>query len=788
MLRAGGLIALFAGCVRAAPIVESWPASSPGETVAVAAASLSGWYATADPVEDSVELRDVSGVLKTTITRSQISALLPWMDLNAALDGPTALCFSDSGRLLFVAVQDASPSGDAQPDDAILRYDTQTGDLRVFVRLAITTSDTPSDLPVLLHFRGRLYAGTGAKLTIYRAERNNLTASFLSSYFAQFGGFTGLAIDREQSRLVAALNGQIHTAPAGDGPPVFTYAGEMPGVRAVATSDHYGTDSASNGALYALTRTGSPATSRVLRVPIAQVRGQGLFAPTVYFSTTEELRDLAATADGRLLAATASPRSDAVSIRDGADVRLSYPAWLPDEFSQVVRFAKGLISPDGEPPGWVIDGDVAAGGTRFHPATPDGAAWTVLLLLMNDYRLEGSGGDPEAQALVRTILQRYAGRAPDGIRPLRSADGIYWHWLDPFTGGPKAGWGDSYATMSTMKIVLAAARARAFYPQDAEIRASADAIICGVQNWDSYFHPATRDMYLLGLAGGGPNLGSASGSFHEGVIFAEQAAAYGGASSAAAYAKWIDPSQSPFAVFVAGRPITGGTWGGYQAAFVSLYSLLLQADFRASPAWREDIRSLRLSNAAWTDDAGPKYFTVFSAGTTKSDWGGYNADSLGDHPGNVTTFTSLEAFAAGLGAPSGPDSSSSAEAVAAYNAYRRGARQTFQTGARMLYRRSDVDPAYTPNSAGLPDVALGALGLAELIRPGSVAAVLTGEYPSCSGCAADFNADGTVDFFDYLDFVAAFGEEDPAADFNGDETVDFFDYLDFVAAFEVGCE
>jgi hypothetical protein len=54
-------------------------------------------------------------------------------------------------------------------------------------------------------------------------------------------------------------------------------------------------------------------------------------------------------------------------------------------------------------------------------------------------------------------------------------------------------------------------------------------------------------------------------------------------------------------------------------------------------------------------------------------------------------------------------------------------------------------------------------------------------------CPADFNADGTVDFFDYLDFVAAFDVESPSADFNGDQTVDFFDYLDFVAAFDTEC-
>jgi hypothetical protein len=56
-----------------------------------------------------------------------------------------------------------------------------------------------------------------------------------------------------------------------------------------------------------------------------------------------------------------------------------------------------------------------------------------------------------------------------------------------------------------------------------------------------------------------------------------------------------------------------------------------------------------------------------------------------------------------------------------------------------------------------------------------------------SGCPADFNADAVVDFFDYLDFVAAFSASDPAADFNADTVVDFFDYLDFVSSFASGC-
>lgn len=54
-------------------------------------------------------------------------------------------------------------------------------------------------------------------------------------------------------------------------------------------------------------------------------------------------------------------------------------------------------------------------------------------------------------------------------------------------------------------------------------------------------------------------------------------------------------------------------------------------------------------------------------------------------------------------------------------------------------------------------------------------------------CRADFNNDGVVDLFDYLDFVQVFAAEDIAADFNLDQVIDLFDYLDFVQEFAEGC-
>jgi len=766
----------LAGSAAAGPVQTPWAVSGPDDTAAVAAAALSGWYASADSYEDTVELRDINQSLVRTITKAEISALLPWMVLDGGTDGPNALAFTDSGRLLFIGVHDAAPATDGQGSDAILRYDTQSNQLWVFARLELSASDNPWPHPSLAHFKGRLYAGVPGGISVYDARMNLPFGGLL--YFATGtpgAMVSGIAIDRQQNTLYAAWNNTIHRATIGASSLPFVSGGSLPVVRAIAYSDHYG--ATANAGLYALDSTTAPEAARVWFISTLQARGQQAFAPTSYLSVADDWHDLCATADGKLLIGA---DEDAVLISDSADTRLGYAAWMTNEFAQQVTFAKSLIAPVSpvapapalplwparDPAGWVIDGDVLS-GARFHPATPDGACWAILLLLMNDEL----NGDPAAQGLVRTILERYSGRAASGPGASRSGDGIFRHWINPADGQVKPGWDPEYATLSTMKMVLGAARAAAYYPGDASIQLSAREIICGVRNWDAYVNTSTNATYFKGLEFGDPDLSSAASPFHEGMIFAEQAAAYGGIPSQDVYTRWLERWRWPSAALVSGKSIVGVQSGSFLSAFVSLYELLVMEDYRSDPQWQSQVLNLRLSNAAWTDDNGPKYNTVFSAGTTKTEWGGYRADSLNNHPGDITTFTSLMAFAAGTGAPGG----STPEAVAAYNAYRRGARQGFAGGANMLYRRSNVDQAYTPNSAGLPDVVLGALGLAELIDAGSVARVLTGPYPSCAPrCGpADFDGDGdTGTDLDIEAFFACLGGDCCtacwSADFDGD--------------------
>jgi hypothetical protein len=755
------MLASFCAGAHGAPVAEPWNTQHADPVSAVAAAQLSGWYATSETAQDSIEIRDIRQDLIRRITRDELEVLLPWMTLDQGNDGPRALAWTDSGRALFIVVCDDAPSPDGLGPDAVVRYDTTTDELSVFSRTDIGGAD--GEAPAVLHHEGQLWLSTQAgPVHIYDARRNVTSGSLQSTWSLPSGDpVLGLAVARELNLLFAVSDAQLYRIELTQAAITPEFVGPVDNARAVAYSDHLGAPS-QEGA-FVLGNSG------ITHVPRFQATGLLAYAPTQYLGLTSVPNDLAATPCGRLLQGTST---GAQIIRDDADTRLDFEAWVRDEFQQVITYAEGLLAPDGEPSGWVIDADVAAGGSRFHPPSPDGAAWLIMLEIAKDHL----AGDQASAGTVRSILRRYAGLMPDGIAPTVTADGIMHHWYDPWTGASAPGWSDEYATLSTMLIVMAADRARRFYQDDAQIVEAADVIIGRISNWDSYIQPGTNAMYFRAAATGGPDFGTASAPYNEGVLFIEQAAAYANASNA--LGAWLDRASLPEAEYVNGLPVTTNWPGNHLPAFVSLYPYIAQNATRGSGNWSRHLENLLASHGAWVDDNAPRFMTVFSAGTTKPEWGGYNADSLSNHPGDVTTFPALMAFSTtGRTAPS----------VGAYHAYRKGARQSFETGALLLYRRSDIDPGYTPGDAGLPDVVIGALGLAELIRSGTADAVLAIPYqPECPADLAPPR--GNLNFFDVSIFLSAFNSANPTADLARPfGEFNFFDVSAYLSAFANGC-
>ncbi|MEM1331515.1 MAG: GC-type dockerin domain-anchored protein [Planctomycetota bacterium] len=703
---------------------SNWPTGFAGPATDVAAARLGGWYAAASTAEDSVEIRDVRGELIRTIERAELQTLAPWMTLDGSADGPSALAWTDSGYRLHIVLHDDRPAGDAQPGDAVLVWDWLSDTVAVFARADIS-DDTVAPVIDAEYSRSRLHLSSGSVLQTFSAGPRLTTGALLSSV-GLGAPINAIAVDSASQALFAATDSALFRSDLTH-LPQFTSLGPLTGVRGMAWSEHFGS---LGPALYA-TQELSPGLVRLCRVPEPQADGLLALAPQSVLTDTGGAGELDATACGRLI--TATPIG-ADLLEDSQDPRLGFEDWLLDEVRQQVVYARSLISPDGEPDGFVIDAQAALGGTRFHPASPDAAAWVVLMLITAD----AVDRDTEARADARRILTRYAGLATDGFSPGRSA-GIFRHWIDPFsqTGAAKPGWNNEFATMSTMKIALAADRAAAYWPSDSAIIAARDAIVGGVGSWERFLRRTDGALYLKALPNGQPDTSSGLRAFHEGIMYVEQAAEYDGPFGQSVFADWLDRSNWPSSSYISGEPMSSNAQGFFMPAFVSLYGMLVQEPMRTDPAWQRQIDVLSASSGAWTDENAPTLMTVFSAGTTKGEWGGYNADSLGDNPGDVTALNSLMAFA-GRGRTH--------EAIGAYNAYRRGARQSFAsgaagTGATMLYRRSDVDPGYLPNTAGAPDVILGGLGLAELIQPGVLERVIAIEFGGAR-CISDLTTGG----------------------------------------------
>lgn len=108
------------------------------------------------------------------------------------------------------------------------------------------------------------------------------------------------------------------------------------------------------------------------------------------------------------------------------------------------------------------------------------------------------------------------------------------------------------------------------------------------------------------------------------------------------------------------------------------------------------------------------------------------------------------------------------------------------SGYQWRKNTSNIGGAVSP-SYSIPVLALGDAGSYDVVVSNSCGSVTSNAAILEVFCLADFNRDGGVDFFDYLDFVDAFSLEQPSADFNGSGAIDFFDYLDFVDQYSIGC-
>ncbi|MBY0308112.1 MAG: hypothetical protein K2Q09_05165, partial [Phycisphaerales bacterium] len=300
---------------RAEPVYSPWPMPAGGGPAAVAAAPLGGLWATSDGV--TVEVRDVRGAVRLSRGVADLSALVPGM--NAASARVARVCLSDSGRLLFVLLTrpEASQPGVGRWED-VIRIDVETGEVSLFVTLAVTP-DRAAALPgPILHVGGRLSYGSGGAVAQFSATRNQLTGGTLGSIPTQSGvDVVALAFDRVGGWLFAVDANGVLFRMSPTAAPSTPLGNVGVGVVSAAFSEHYG--GAANAGLYL-----GYADGRVRFVSAAAARGSPPVVAGDYASGAGA-QSVAAGCDGSLLVGDSL---GARRVLDTADTRLGFDAWL----------------------------------------------------------------------------------------------------------------------------------------------------------------------------------------------------------------------------------------------------------------------------------------------------------------------------------------------------------------------------------------------------------------------------------------------------------------------------
>ena len=687
-------------------MLTSW--SNGGEKAgAVAAAQVSGLYAVADEATHSIEIRNIAEQLKSSISHDDLLKALPEADLDKDICGMT---FTPSGRFLFFAV-----CGKGKADDAVMAFNTNTKELSVFDRVSLSDGEASIGMT---YFKDQLFVGSEKGIYIYEAGRNTVYEGGASGRKRQVASntpVTGMTMDLAEGQLYATTQDGLYRL---DGRNLKQIA-KAENLQAVTMGRVYGGEN--NGGLYLLQNDGNDA--RILSVALETLRKSNTVDLSVYTEkVSAELKDIAATADGRMMLA-----QEQVQIMfDSSDSRLGYKDWLHDELDEYLKAIKSLI----------VDGDIEgtnnlAGGhagqiTRMLQrdsanGTPiaDNVGWTMYLLMAIDQ----VKNDPDIELLLERIIETHAGLSEHLYGGVRTVDG---HFVRVYNrdGLPNPGVnGRGYLSSQpqvyvSMKYLPAAYKAAELYPDNEKFKVYAEYLRQLVKRSSDTIRAEQRITWTLDDHG---PLDINNLMANETWIFGDIGAAQDPYVSTdyEAYSYHRDSFRTDD--WLKGEPTI---MSSHAAFIVNGATLILNHHFDGE-GWLDQNHNYYATTMAATDEMGAPYFGGFSAGSHPNCRGGnkrklpacgYYNDGPSDRPNQFLHFPAALGFG---------QHGFSASSVGGYMAYRDGRRQEMHNSAggepiNMLTRWSMDFPEYGADGIGIADFWFGGIGLVETIKPGTV--------------------------------------------------------------------
>lgn len=421
-----------------------------------------------------------------------------------------------------------------------------------------------------------------------------------------------------------------------------------------------------------------------------------------------------------------------------------------------------------QPSGLVRDSlTLSPSDAPFHPATPDAAGFALLGVCALDHL----GVIENAEETAQFIIESHAGHTP-GVKPERTADGHWRHFMDVETGAfAGGGWEPAFTTIGSALLVTGAQFARNHFATNAEIAALAEEVTATTSFDAAIMSDPVVDgrIYLSMLEeGGGDDTFGYASPWNEFMLVVSLALREPDNQSALQAAElWLTSSNLPTIAYEGIETLTDDPMA-FAPAFWVQQMHFFNADFVTNAGFETFFENQQLADQMYSASVlRQEYRYGLTAGVVP---GGYHADRIGDHN---CVF--------------------SPEAVAAWGDLQNLAKfykdQSPRCDPRHRYglvRVSTKQPSWIPFDTGLVDHLFLLFGLVESIEPLFFIQRLPGQI--------DADGDGIADRFDNCPLVSNPTQADCNADgtgdacvnpgdFNGDGIVDLTDFGDFTDCF-----
>ena len=276
---------------------------------------------------------------------------------------------------------------------------------------------------------------------------------------------------------------------------------------------------------------------------------------------------------------------------------------------------------------------IVLNGAQYHPASVATTGVGLVSLCIAD----SMGWDPLAEAKALHTLKAMAGLNA-GFQPERNLHGLFRHFIDLVTG--EQAWDSEFSSIDSGILTAAALFAKSYFRDNDSIGCLADALFLSTDWASCMANPTSGAIFLTqDYAGQGAGL---TLPYNEYMIVA-WLAKHDAWNPAPGTQLWdlhyADPQGLPTATYC-GYDVLTDVPGQFLSNFIPQFCYYYCHPYTTSPAYQVFMEQAMLTDRCWWQTEGGAsscYIWGFGAGAAPDSVGGYHADNISFHPGDIAS-------------------------------------------------------------------------------------------------------------------------------------------------------